>query len=116
MAYYMAVLLDESRLEAVKGSGLEKKVEPMFGGALNSFILEIPENKSKQILSEFEDARIDARGFLEDLPIAFKKAVFEEIVKEKSLGPEAIDGALNRASEIKEAAAKESEYLPPPEV
>jgi hypothetical protein len=112
----MAVLLDQKRLEAIKGSGLEEKVEDMFGGAIKAFILEIPEDKSKRIMEEFGAARIDARGFITDVPIAFNRVLFEEIAKERTLGPEVIDGVLERIAEIKEAAAKESEYLPPPDI
>ncbi len=63
MAKSVVVLLDDKRLGALKGSGLEDK-----------------------------------------------------IAKSKSLGAEVIDAVLKRISEIKEAAAKEKEYLPPPEL
>lgn len=116
MAHNFAVLLDEKRLGAIKGSGLEEKISDMFGGALKCFILELPEDKSKQIMDAFDTARIDSRGFITDVPIAFNRTIFEEIAKAKSLGPEVIDGVLKRADEIKEAAAKESEYLPPPDI
>ncbi|KPJ67123.1 MAG: hypothetical protein AMJ45_03215 [Syntrophobacter sp. DG_60] len=116
MAYNFAVLLDEKRLEAIKGSGLEEKIVDMFGGALKAFILEIPDDKSKEIMAEFDTARIDARGFITDVPIAFNRTIFEEIAKAKSLGVEVIDGVLKRVSEIKEAAAKEKQYLPPPDI
>ncbi|MBW1741623.1 MAG: hypothetical protein JRJ42_10910 [Deltaproteobacteria bacterium] len=106
MAKYMAVLLDDKRMDAVKGSGLEDKIDKMFGGALNAFTLEISDEKSKEILDTYFTARIDSRGFITDVPIAFNRILFEEISKTKSLGTD----------EIKEAAAKESEYLPAPEI
>ncbi|KPJ69468.1 MAG: hypothetical protein AMJ45_00030 [Syntrophobacter sp. DG_60] len=116
MAHKFAVLLDEKRMGAIKGSGLEEKVSSLFGGALQTFILEVPEDKSKQIMDAFDTARIDSRGFITDLPIAFNRTIFEEIAKSKSLGVEALDGVLKRVSEIKKAAAKESESLPPPDI
>lgn len=116
MAKSIAVLLDEKRLAAIKGSGLEEKIVYLFGGGVKALILEIPEDRSKKILDAFGTARIDSRDFITDVPIAFNRTVFEEIAKSKSLGAEVIDGVLKRISEIKEAAAKEKEYLPPPEL
>ncbi|MEW6326089.1 MAG: hypothetical protein AB1487_00585 [Thermodesulfobacteriota bacterium] len=116
MAKSIAVLLDESRMKKIEGSGLEKKVTKMFGGALMAFILEVPDDKAKQVLDQFGTARTDSRGFITDVPIAFNRVVFDEIAKAKSLGEEVIDGVLKRVPEIKEAAAKESEYLPPPDI
>jgi hypothetical protein len=114
MAYSLAIILDDRRLEAIKGTPLEEKIMGMYGGAIKALILEVSEEQSKKILSEFDKARIDARGFLEEVPIAFKRAVFEEIAKSKSL--DVMDAVLNKLSEIKEAAKKESEYIPPPEI
>jgi hypothetical protein len=112
----IAVLLDDSRLKKIEGSGLEKKVEKMFGGALNAFVMEVSDGHTQKILDEFATARTDSRGFITDVPIAFNRVVFEEIAKAKSLGPEVMDGVLARIAEIKEAAAKESEFLPAPEI
>jgi hypothetical protein len=116
MAKSIAVLLDEKRLGAIKGSGLEDKVDMMFGGALACFILEIDDNKAKEVMDAFDTARVDSRGFITDVPLAFNRALFEEIAKAKSLGVEPIDGVLARTPEIKEAAAKEKEFLPCPEI
>lgn len=117
MGYSLAVILDAKRFEAIKGTGLEEKVTDMFGGAVKALILDVPEEpQAKKILAEFPGARIDARGFLEEVPVAFKRAVFEEIKNKKSIGPEVIDAVLARIGEIKEMAAKESEYLPPPDI
>ena len=114
MVYYIGILLDEKRLEAIKGTPLEEKVQDMFGGALKMIAVEVSEDKANEILKAFDRARIDSRGFIEDLPVAFKRALFEEIVKSKSL--DVIDKVLAKMDEIKEAAAKESEYIPPPEI
>ncbi len=114
MVYYIGILLDEKRLEAIKGTPLEEKVQDMFGGALKMIAVEVSEDKANEILKAFDRARIDSRGFIEDLPVAFKRALFEEIVKSKSL--DVIDKVLAKIDEIKEAAAKESEYIPPPEI
>ncbi len=115
MAKSIAVLLDEKRLATIKGSGLESKIEKMFGGALNAFIVEVPEDLAKNILDEFHTARVDSRGFITDVPIAFNRTLFKEIAAKKSLGKEVVKAVMTHVAEIKEAAAKESEYLPPPE-
>jgi hypothetical protein len=116
MAKSIAVLLDDKRKEAVKGSALEGKIDLMFGGQLSCFILEMDDNKAKEVMDAFDTARVDSRGFITDVPIAFNRVLFEEIAKTKSLGTEAVDGVLARVEEIKEAAAKEKEFLPHPEL
>ncbi|HEC99797.1 MAG TPA: hypothetical protein ENN18_05390 [Proteobacteria bacterium] len=116
MGKSIAVLLDESRLKKIEGSGLENKVEKMFGGALNAFVVEVSDEEAKKVMDAFGTARIDSRGFITDVPIAFNRVLFDEVAITKSLGDEAVDGVLKRLTEIKEAAAKESEYLPPPDI
>lgn len=112
----LVVLLDDSRLKKLEGSGLEKKVEKLFGGALNAFVMEVSDEDAQRILNEFATARIDSRGAITDVPVAFNRVLFEEIAKAKSLGPEVLQGVFKRLDEIKEMAAKESEYLPPPDI
>jgi len=116
MAKYIVSLLDEKRLAAIKGSGLEEKIVDLFGGGAKALNYEVPEDKVKEILHAFDTARIDTRDCITDTPIAFNRAVFEEIAKTKSLDTKVIDNVLKRLPEIKEAAAKEKEYLPPPEI
>ncbi len=116
MAYYMALLLDEDRMNKVKGTAVEKEVTSMFGGEINAVILEFPDDKAKQILNEFPTARIDSRGFLEDIPVALKRTIFEEVSNKASTGPEVLDSVISRLDEIKDLAEKESEYIPPPEI
>lgn len=116
MANYMALLLDEDRMNKVKGTAVESEITSMFGGEINAIIMEFPEDKAKQILNEFPTARIDSRGFLEDIPVAMKRTIFEEVSKQASKGPEVVDAVLNRLDEIKNLAEKESEYIPPPEI
>jgi hypothetical protein len=114
MVYYIGLILDEKRLEQIKGTPLEEKVQSLFGGQLKMLVVEVPEDKANEILKAFDRARIDSRGFLEDLPVAFKRALFEEVAKAKSL--DVIDKVLERLPEIQEAAKKEDEYIPPPEI
>lgn len=113
---YLAVLLDTKRIADIKGTPLERNITDMFGGAIKALIMEIPEAQTKKILTEFPAARLDARFFLEEAPIAFKRALFEEIKRSKSIEPKVIDAVMARVSEIKELVAKESEYLPVPEI
>ncbi|ADB58315.1 DUF6955 family protein [Archaeoglobus profundus] len=114
MVHYIGIILDDKRYEQIKGTPLEEKIQYIFGGALKMLVVEVPEDKSQQILKAFDRARIDSRGFIEDLPVAFKRALFEEIAKAKSL--DVIDKVLERLPEIQELAKKEEEYIPPPEI
>ena len=113
-AYSLAVLLDEKRLASIKGTKLEGLLTNMFGGAIKAFILSVPADQSKTLLSEFPRSRTDARGFLEELPVSFKRALFEEIVRSISIGPEVTAKVLDQLPEIKKSAASEEEYLAPP--
>ena len=88
----------------------------MFGGAIKAFILHVPAEQSKRLLEAFPRSRTDARGFIEELPVSFKRALFEEIVRQKSIGPEVADAVLIKLGVIKAEAAKEEDYLRPPDV
>jgi hypothetical protein len=88
----------------------------MFGGQLSCFILEMDDDKAKEVQEAFHTARVDSRGFITDVPIAFNRILFEEIAKAKSLGEVPINGVMSRVAEIQEFAAKEGEYLPVPEL
>ncbi|WP_297058597.1 hypothetical protein [Thermosulfurimonas sp.] len=116
MAYFMVVLLDDSRMEKIKGTGLEEHIKYMFGGELRLLEVEVSEDLKNKILAEFETARVDSRGAITDVPVAFMRELFNQVVEKKSLGPEVVEGVLAKIGEIKEMAAKESEYLPPPEI
>jgi len=50
------------------------------------------------------------------VPVAFMRELFNQVVEKKSLGPEVVEAVLEKIDEIKKAAEKESEYLPPPEI
>ncbi len=116
MAYFMVVLLDDSRMEKIKGTGLEEHIKYMFGGELRLLEVEVSEDLKNKILAEFETARVDSRGAITDVPVAFMRELFNQVVEKKSLGPEVVEGVLAKIGEIKEMAAKESEYLPPPDI
>ena len=114
--YSLAVLLDAKRQSAIKGSGLEKMMTDMFGGAIKAFILSVTPEQSKKLLAAFTRSRTDSRGFLEELPISFKRALFDEIVRSKSIGPEVTEAVLKKLDTLKAEAAKEEDRLPPPEL
>ncbi len=118
MPYKIAVILDKSRIERIRGTPVEKEVKDLYGGYLKVIELTVPDEIAQRILKEFPRARIDARGFIEETPVVFKRELFEVIVQLKSTGPEVFSELLkpNRLSRIKEAAAKEDEYLPLPNV
>jgi hypothetical protein len=113
---YLAVLLDAKRLADIKGSPLEGKVTDMFGGAIKALIMEVPEELAGKIIDGLPGARLDARFFIEEVPIAFKRALFEKIKSMKSIGTEVIDAVFTDLPKIKELAAKESEALPVPDI
>ncbi len=116
MAHYILVLLDDKRMEKIKGSPVEKNIKSMFGGELKCIEVNVPDELSQKILKTFDTARIDARGAITDLPVAFMREFFNQIAEKKSIGPEVIEATLEKADQIKELAAKESEYLPPPDI
>ncbi|MBP1448843.1 MAG: hypothetical protein JZD41_02335 [Thermoproteus sp.] len=112
MTYKFGVVLDERRLAAVRGTPLERLLKPLFGGSIMLLEIEVPDEVAKKILAEFPDARVDARGFIEDVPVAFRKAVFEVLAAKKS--QDIWSDVLAKLPEIKREAEKEKEYLPPP--
>ena len=114
--YSLAVLLDEKRLKAIKGTKLEGLLTNMFGGAIKALVLTVSAEQSKRLLAEFPRSRTDARGFLEELPVSFKRALFDQIVSAGSIGPEVVDKVIGRLAEVKASAAGEEEYLRPPEL
>lgn len=118
MPYKISVILDKMRLERIRGgTPLEKLVKDLYGGYLKVIELEVPDDVAQRILKEFPRARIDARGgFIEETPVAFKRELFEVIAQLRSVGREVFDELLKpeRLGKIKELAAKEEEYLPPP--
>jgi hypothetical protein len=116
MPYKMAVILDKARLERIKGTQLEGLVKDLYGGYLKVLELDVPDDVAQKILKEFPRARIDARGFIEETPVVFKRELFEVIAQLKSVGREVFEELLKpeRLGKIKELAAKEEEYLPPP--
>ncbi len=116
MAYFMVVLLDDHRMAKLRGTGLEEHIKYMFGGELRLLEVEVNEELKDKILAEFETARVDSRGAITDVPVAFMRELFNQVVEKKSLGPEVVEGVLAKIDEIKEMAAKESEYLPAPEI
>lgn len=116
MAYFMVVLLDDKRMEKIKGTELEDKIQYMFGGELRCLNVEVSEELKDKVLQEFDTARVDSRGAITDVPVAFMRELFNQVAEKKSLGPEVVEGVLAKVNEIKEMAAKESEYLPPPEI
>ncbi|AFA39007.1 hypothetical protein Pogu_0980 [Pyrobaculum oguniense TE7] len=112
--YKIGLLIDEKRYEAIKNLPFASKMKSMFGGEIRMLEVEVDEDTAKKILAAFPSARVDARGFLEDLPVAFKSALFEAVVETKSVGKEAFEKVFQKIDQIKEAAKKEKEYVPPP--
>lgn len=116
MAKFFGVVIDEKRLAAIKGTPLEEKVEPIFGGALKRLVIEVSDELGQKVIDQFSKARFDARGFIEETPAAFKRLVFKKIVELKSLGQEVIEKAVEEIPSIKDDVAKEDRELPVPDI
>jgi len=108
MRYRLALYLDEARLARLRGSPLEGLARPMFGGGLYVLVVEVGEGLGLEVLRRFPSARVDARGFIEDVPVSFRRALLEELTA--GLGvEEAVQRALERAR-----GGGEEEFVPPP--
>ncbi len=113
--YKIGVVLDARRYERVRGTPLEQRAVPIFGGALKMVEIEVSEETARRLLQEFPRSRIDARGFIEELPVAFKRRLFELMVELGKADEGVVRTILERhLDEVKEQAAKEEEYVPPP--
>ncbi len=116
MVYKIGLVLDEERLKQIRGTELEKEIKDLFGGALKIIDVEVTEEQAKKLMQLFPRVRIDARGYVEETPIAFRKALFRSVLNYGNK-KEALDAILNDEKllkEIKEMAAREDEYIPPP--
>ncbi|HHW20588.1 MAG TPA: hypothetical protein PKZ17_00955 [Thermodesulfovibrio thiophilus] len=116
MAKFFGVIIDEKRLAAIKGTPIEEKVEPIFGGALKRVVIEVPDELGQKVIEQFSKARFDARGFIEETPAAFKRLVFKKILELKALTPEVLEKAIADVASIKDEVAKEDKELPIPDV
>lgn len=116
MAKYFGIIIDEKRMAAIKGTPLEEKVEPIFGGALKRLVIEVSDELGQKVIEQFSRARFDARGFIEETPAAFKRLVFKKVAEMKSLGPEVLEKAVEEIPSIQEEIEKEDRELPVPDI
>ena len=114
MKYRISLYIDQARQERVRGTPLEARLKPIFGGEIKVLEVEVDEDLAHAVLSAFPSARVDARGYIEDLPAAFRKALFEAVVATGDPGRTALEKVLQQIEEIKKQAERETEYLPPP--
>ena len=75
MRYRLALYLDEARLARLRGSPLEGLARPMFGGGLYVLVVEVGEGLGLEVLQRFPSASVDARGFVEDVPVSFRRVL-----------------------------------------
>jgi hypothetical protein len=115
MTYKIGLVLDEERLKLIKGTELEKELKDLFGGALKMIDVEITEEQAKKLMHLFPRVRIDARGYVKETPIVFRRELFKAVLS-KGTGKDAIDEILQseKINEIVKLAKTEDEYLPPP--
>jgi len=114
--YFLVVLLDDNRMAKLKGTGLEENIKYMFGGELRLMEVHVSEEIKGKVLETFDTARTDSRNAITDVPVAFMRELFNQVVEKKSLGDDVVEAVLAKADEIKELAVKESEFLPAPEI
>ncbi|MFB6469764.1 MAG: hypothetical protein TU36_000775 [Vulcanisaeta sp. AZ3] len=114
MTYKIGLVIDDRRFEAIKDLSLASSLKSMFAGELRMLDIEVDDVTAKKILEAFPSARIDARGYLEDLPVSFKRALFDALVKNRGAVKEALEEILKNIERIKEQAQREKEYVPPP--
>ena len=62
----------------------------MFGGELRCLNVEVSEEMKDRILKEFDTARIDSRGAITDVPVAFLRELFNQVVEKKDVGAAAL--------------------------
>lgn len=105
------------RREAVGALGnLADRLRPMFGGEVLLLVVDVEAGVAERILSTFPSARVDARGFIEDLPVAFRRALLKAIMETGDVGRAAFERVFAEIERIKEEAAREGEFIPPPDV
>lgn len=114
--YFIDVLLDENRMAKLKGTGLEDNIKYRFAGELKLVEVHVSEETKNKVLETFDTARTDSRNAITDVPVAFLRELFNQVAEKKSLGDDVVEAVLAKADEIKELAAKESEFLPAPEI
>ncbi len=114
--YFIDVLLDEGRLKAIQEAGLGDQIKYRFAGELKLVEVHVSEDTKNKVLQEFDTARTDSRNAITDVPVAFLRELYHQVVAKKSLGDDAVLAVLEKSAEIKDLAAKESEFLPAPEI
>ena len=114
--YFLVVLLDDARMAKLRGTGLEENIKYMFGGELRLLEVHVSEETKNKVLEVFDTARTDSRNAITDVPVAFMRELYNQVISKKSLGDDVVEAVIAKADEIKEQAAKESEFLPAPEV
>lgn len=105
----LVILMDEKRLNEIKGTELENKLVSMFGGAVKSLVMNVSEEQCNRLLTSFLSCRIDSMGYIEELPVSFKKALYKEVVQRGSLDSSALDAVIDKAASLKDSR------LEPPE-
>lgn len=105
----LVILMDERRMDEIKGTELESKLVSMFGGAVKSLVMNVSEEQCNRLLSSFLSCRVDSMGYIEELPVSFKKALYKEVVQRGSLDPAALDAVIDKAASFKDGK------LEPPE-
>ena len=114
--YFIDVLLDEGRIAKLQGTDIEKHIKHRFAGELKLVEVHVSEDTKQKILETFDTARTDSRNAITDVPVAFLRELFHQVAEKKSLGDDVVEGVLAKSDEIKDLAAKESEFLPAPEI
>ncbi len=107
--YIIELPLDKKRMERVEKEAPELKqyIKEAFGGLLKLLEVEVTPEQWKRIQEVFPPARTTPHGTIEQLPKAFKDALFDAVVRLKRLDPSVIDEVWKNIEEIKKKAYEE---------
>jgi len=86
---------------------LADRLKPMFGGEVFLLVVDVDADAAERILSTFPSARVDARGFIEDLPVAFRRTLLKAIMETGNVGRAAFERVFAEIERIKGEAARE---------
>ncbi len=107
--YKIELPLDRKRIERIEKEAPELKqyIKEAFGGLLKLLEVEVTAEQWSKIQSDFPVARTTPHGTIEQLPKAFKEALFDAVVRLKKLDPSVIDEVYKNIEEIKKKAYEE---------
>ncbi|MCY0851938.1 MAG: hypothetical protein OWQ34_04295 [Thermoplasma acidophilum] len=117
MSYRILLILDDKRMQKIKGTKLENYAKGVCAGCLKGIDVEVDDKTADFILKTFTRSRIDSMGYIEELPVSFKQELFNALAETGDFS-KAVDAVLKpeKLQAIKEKASMEDEKLPVPNI